>query len=85
MIAIMVTPANDAAELRRELARWRELYKISPLAIVGHKDLVYALTNAPECKDRRGQTFFDNVAVITLSDLWDLHHEALGETAAGAG
>ena len=79
MIAIMLTPTDSSEELRRELARWVEIYKIKPLAIVGHRNLVYALSNAPEHTVRRGQDFFANVAVLSLSELWELNHESLGE------
>lgn len=79
MITVLMTPSDDATEFRSELRKWYAKMKCKPTAIVGHKDLVYALVNDPKLGERGETTVYDGVPVLTMSQLWELHAEQFGE------
>ena len=79
MIAVLMTPADGADEFREELRKWYAKMKCRPAAIVGHRDLAYALVKDPKLGERGETTTYDGVPLLTMTDLWELHAEQFGE------
>lgn len=66
MIAILLTMTDNKKELTEELERWEAVYGHKPALIVGHNSL-------------RGLKY-KKIPVLTLSDVWEMHADQLGET-----
>lgn len=79
MIAILMTPTEDPAELGREFDRWIAHYHEPPSIVLGHRLLIYALARDPYLTHRDDQDFYRGVLLLCLVELWDANWEQFGE------